>query len=63
MHARSGERREFPAWEWADVDGTRIVWAERGCLYAARVRPDGSFKAELLRDFTDMEFERRAAPY
>ena len=63
VDARSGERQEFPAWEWADVDGARIVLAERGCLYAARVRPDGSFKAELLRDFTDMEFERQAAPY
>src|SRR5690349_2756700 len=35
------ERIVVPGWEWADVDGKDVVWAEKGCLYRARVHRAG----------------------
>jgi len=52
-----------PDWEWADVDRDRLVWADRGRLYAGRVEAGGLVREELLHDFNAMLFERRAAPY
>lgn len=51
------------SWEWADVDGKRLVWAEQGCLWAGMLRPDGLKQTRLLHNFNGMTFERRAAPY
>lgn len=50
-------------WEWADIDGERLVWAMKGCLWAGRMRRDGIGRIELLHDFNGMRFERLAAPY
>ncbi len=60
--------RELPRadWEWAERDGDRIVWAERGKLWAAELdgrRTDPLVRAHVLRDFTTMKFEARRAPY
>ena len=52
-----------PDWEWADVDGKRIVWAAGGRLYAADVHRGGLAGETMLHDFNDMQFERREAPY
>lgn len=52
-----------PTWEWAEVDGERLVWAEEGRLYAARVGASGIVGARMLFDFNDMVFERIRAPY
>jgi hypothetical protein len=50
-------------WEWAEVDGGRLVWAADGCLFAGRVGPAGLRQEKLLQDFTAMRFERIMAPY
>ncbi|HET7844160.1 MAG TPA: hypothetical protein VFL14_08420 [Xanthomonadales bacterium] len=62
-NARTGECIELDDWEWADVDGKRLVWAADGRLHAGRVHADGSLLATVLNDFSDMRFERRTAPY
>ncbi len=62
-NARTGETVDLPAWEWADLDRGRLVWAEGGRLFAARVARRGLGAAELLHDFNALTFERREAPY
>lgn len=55
-----------PDWEWAELDGTRLVFAAGGCLYAAEL-PGPAAEAlpepRLLHNFNAMVFEERAAPY
>jgi hypothetical protein len=63
VRADSGESIAFPEWEWADLDGKRLVWAERGCLHAARPGRDGLREQRLLHNFNGMQFEAIAAPY
>jgi hypothetical protein len=55
----------LPAWEWADFDPlTRsLVWAEKGQLQRARIKPSGPADARLLYDFNPMRFEIRQAPH
>lgn len=61
---RSGKVRPFPTWEWAEWDGNRLAWAEKGCLFAAALdREQGIGEPVLLRDFNDLKFEERTAPY
>ena len=60
---RTGEAIGFPGWEWAEVDGKRLVWAERGKLFAARLSKSGLGKPTELQDFNAMKFERIEAPY
>jgi hypothetical protein len=62
-NARTGETADLPAWEWADVDGGRILWAESGRLFAARVARGGLGAAQALHDFNGLRFERLEAPY
>jgi hypothetical protein len=45
---------EFPTWEWADLDRKRLVWAEQGCLRAARIEPRKLGAAHTLYDFNGM---------
>jgi hypothetical protein len=52
-----------PGWEWADLDGRRLVWAEKGLLYSAAVTASGPKGERVLYDFNGMRFERREAPY
>lgn len=62
--ARSGHLRQCPTWEWAEWDGKRLVWAEKGCLFAAALdREQGICEPKLLHDFNDMKFEEKKAPY
>jgi hypothetical protein len=60
---RSRQRLAFPHWEWADVDGKDLVWAEGGCLYRARLYAKELGAAKMLFDTNGMTFEPRAAPY
>jgi hypothetical protein len=73
VHA-SGSELPRPDWEWAEHDGDRLVWAERGKLWAGeleasrpgdrpRLRADPIVRAHVLRDFSAMTFEARRAPY
>jgi hypothetical protein len=50
-------------WEWADLDGRRLVWCERGCLFAAAIEKRGLGKEILLHDFIDYKFTAVEAPY
>ncbi len=49
-------------WEWADLDGARLVWAQAGCLWAGSLTATGLAAPRLLHDFNPMTFECRAAP-
>ena len=62
-HPESGTAVDGKDWEWADMDGKRLVWARRGQLWAGYVRKGGLHDARCLRDFNDMTFEAIAAPY
>jgi hypothetical protein len=44
----------FPAWEWAEWGRGRLVWAGRGCLWAARVGAHKVGSARALFDFNGM---------
>jgi hypothetical protein len=52
-----------PGWEWADLDGERLVWAEGGKLFAGFVSADGLGGELELFDFNEMAFEAIEAPY
>lgn len=52
-----------PTWEWAELDGDRLVWAEGGVLKAAKVGPDGPESIVSLRDFNEDKFQEIVAPY
>ncbi len=52
-----------PDWEWADLDGTRLVWATAGRLWTGVLNDSGLVEPRQLFDFTPMNFERRRAPY
>lgn len=63
LHARTSRCLTLPDWEWADVDGPRLVWVSAGCLWAGTLTESGLAESRLLCDFNPMTFERRAAPY
>jgi hypothetical protein len=67
VHELMHPRREIvipqPKWEWAEVDDSRLVWAEDGALHSGRVNKSGLCKTKLLADFNGMKFEAIAAPY
>lgn len=54
---------DFPDWEWADLDGERLVWARAGKLFCGRIAPDGLFGETELFDFNPMGFEPIETPY
>ena len=63
FNTRTDEVLPREDWEWADVDGRRLVWAADGCLHAGRVGAKGMHGEKMLHDFNAMQFERRVAPY
>lgn len=48
---REGAVIELPGCEWADWDRDRLVWAESGCLRAAKVRAGKLVAVRTLYDF------------
>ncbi len=62
-NTRTGEVINCHAWEWADVDGGRIVWAADGRLFAARLGSKGLGAVKELQDFNALRFEKLEAPY
>jgi len=50
-------------WEWADVDGDRLLWAEGGKIWSANIEGLGLGAAKMLHDFNDMKFQNIEAPY
>lgn len=63
IQPETGHTLTFPDWEWADRDGDRLVWAEKGKLMAGEVLPGGLASAQELYDFNEMTFAAIAAPY
>ena len=53
--SEAGLKLSFPTWEWADWDRKRLVWAESGCLRAAKLGSRGLGKACTLQDFSAMK--------
>lgn len=52
-----------PDWEWADLDGSRLVWATAGRLWTGVLNDSDLVKPRQLFDVTPMTFERHRAPY
>lgn len=50
-------QRHRPFWEWADWDRHRLVWIERGKLWAATLGPENLTDAKLLKDFDEYKFD------
>jgi len=63
LHGPNGTMTSFPDWEWAERDENRLVWAEKGILFAAEVRKRGLGEALELHDFNPMKFQAIEAPY
>lgn len=64
VRTSDGTTVELPEWEWAEIDGKTIVWAEHGCLYRAQLTNGGELiKQKQLHDFNDYKFEECIAPY
>jgi hypothetical protein len=53
----------YSAWEWADRDGERLVWAAGGKLSCARIGKNGLRNETELYDFGRMAFVNVQAPY
>lgn len=45
---------DFPAWEWAEWDRHRLVWADAGRLQAARLGAHKMTAVHTLYDFNNM---------
>ena len=68
LHTASGRELARPAWEWADLDRDRVVWAEGGCLWARELTKasatldDPVERPRMLHDFAPMHFEAIPPP-
>lgn len=59
-----GFRIRQPDWEWADTDGSRLLWGSAGKLYRSeRMSREGPLQARLVKDFQGLRFQRIRAPY
>jgi hypothetical protein len=63
VHPRSEACITCADWEWAELDGKRLVWAAHGKLHAGRLRKGGLCGETELADFSGMTFEPIEAPY
>lgn len=63
LHPASGAAIAYPDWEWAELDGSRLVWAALGQLATGRLTQQGLMETRTLIDLNDLVFEARAAPY
>lgn len=63
FNSRSEEVISKTDWEWAELDGARLIWAAGGCVHSGRLDAKGLHGEKLLHDFSPMQFENLAAPY
>jgi hypothetical protein len=63
VHPRLNRKLPCYQWEWADLDGERLVWAAEGRLSAAHLCERGLVDEKILYDFNEMAFEPIEAPY
>ena len=50
-------------WEWAELDGERLVWASEGKLCSAHIQNGRLVNEADLYDFNEMTFTAMEAPY
>lgn len=66
-HALVNDRTQQVAphsdWEWAELDGSRLVWAADGKIFAGSIGSDDVMSVTQLFDGGGMTFERLHAPY
>ena len=62
-HEEGAHGPDTTGWSWADLDRDRLVWIVDGVLHAGELTRSGVGRVRCLRDFNDMTFERRTAPY
>ena len=65
---RSGRELNCPDWEWADIVGKNLAFAENGKLFLLKppfsIKEEDAFsQAKMLYDFNPMKFEKLVAPY
>ena len=58
-----GIQLDYPDWEWADIDGHRLVWAAGGKLISGTMGSRGLVCETELHDFNPMKFQPIRAPY
>ena len=63
VHAEADAQIDHPDWEWAELDGARLVWASDGKLFSGQIASDGIVSTAELFDFNSMAFEEIEAPY
>ncbi len=63
VHLPAQTAQRFPDWEWAEIDGSRLVWAAKGQIWAGQLNDSGLVNEKMLHDFNDMHFEAIKAPY
>jgi hypothetical protein len=51
------------SWDWADLDGDRLVWTSGGCLWTGKLGPKSILNPRQIHDFNGMQFQAIAAPY
>lgn len=56
------EAIELPTWEWCEIVGNQMVWAEKGCLFTVALKADINTPT-LIADFNNAQFKERTAPY
>lgn len=55
MASESEPAFEFPDWEWAGWDRSRLVWAQSGKLYGAALKRSGLGATYEIYDFNDAD--------
>lgn len=63
VNTNLGIQLDYPDWEWAEIDGQRLVWAAGGKLYSGTMGFRGLACETELYDFNPMKFRLIKAPY
>src|SRR5262249_45636758 len=63
VQSSSGVSIACPKWEWAELDGKRLVWAAEGRLEVGQLTTQGLVHKNLLFNFNEMTFSPIEAPY
>ena len=63
LNNETGEVLPYEDWEWADVDGKRLVWAEKGFIRCATMTQQGLGVPRDLFDSNALTFQAIKAPY
>jgi hypothetical protein len=63
LHRQSEAFIKCADWEWADLDGERLVWTVGGRLCMGRLQGNALADEEEIADFNEMTFQPIIAPY